>query len=47
MLTGLKSLGERTKRLKRKILVCTTDHRARLDDVEVIPLREFLLELPG
>ena len=47
MLTGLKSLGERTKRVKRKILVCTTDRRARLDGVEVLPIRELLAELPA
>jgi len=46
MVTGLASLADRTKRLKRKILVCTTDRRARLGDVEVIPIREFLKELP-
>jgi hypothetical protein len=45
MLTGLRSLADRTKRLKRKILVCTTDRRARIGDVEVLPLREFLAEL--
>ena len=46
MLTGLHSLGTRTKRLKRKLLVCMTDQRARLGDVEVLPIREFLAELP-
>jgi hypothetical protein len=46
MLTGLQSLAARTKRLKRKILVCMTDRRARLGDVEVLPIREFLAELP-
>jgi len=47
MTTGLASLGDRTKRLTRKILVCMTDHRARLGDVEVLPIREFLAELPS
>jgi len=47
MLTGLASLGERTKRLKRKIVVCLTDQRARVHDVEVLPFREFLAELPA
>lgn len=47
MLSGLLSLADRTKRLKRKIVVCTTDRRARLGDVEVLPVREFLAELPG
>lgn len=46
MLTGLHSLADRTKRLKRKILVCATDRRARLGNVEVLPIREFLAELP-
>jgi predicted AAA+ superfamily ATPase len=46
MFTGLQSLADRTKRLKRKIVVCTTDRRARLGDVEVLPIREFLAELP-
>ncbi len=47
MLTGLDSLADRTRRLKRKILVCLTDRRARLRDVEVLPLRDFLGELPA
>jgi len=46
MLTGLQSLAARTKRLKRKILVCMTDRRARLGDVEALPIRQFLAELP-
>src|SRR3990172_1625552 len=46
MLTGLASLADRTKRLKRKILVCMTNRRARVSDVEVLPIREFLAELP-
>lgn len=46
MLSGLASLADRTRRLKRKILVCTTDRRARLDGVEVLPVRDFLAELP-
>ena len=47
MLSGLASFADRTKRLKRKILVCMTDRRARLGDVEVLPVREFLAELPA
>jgi hypothetical protein len=46
-LTRLASLADRTKRSKRKILVCTTDRHARLGDVEVLPVREFLAELPA
>jgi hypothetical protein len=47
MLTGLQSLADRTKRLKRKILVCTTERRARLGSVEVVPVQDFLAELPA
>lgn len=47
MLTGLSSLADRTTRLKRKIVVCTAERRARLGDVEVVPIREFLAELPA
>ena len=47
MLTGLTSLGDRSKRVKRKIVVCLTNRRARVRDVEVLPLREFLAELPA
>ncbi len=47
MLTGLASLADRTRRLKRKILVCMTQRRARLGDVEVLPIRELLRELPS
>ncbi len=46
MLTGLESLAARTKPLERGILVCMTDRRARLGDVAVFPVREFLAELP-
>ena len=47
MLTGLASLGERSTRVTRKIVVCLTEQRARIGDVEVLPLREFLAELPA
>jgi hypothetical protein len=47
MLSGLASLGERSQRVTRKILVCLTDQRARIGDVEVVPLRELLAELPA
>lgn len=46
MLSGLASLADRAKRLRRKILVCRTDRRARVGDVEVLPVRDFLAELP-
>jgi len=45
--SGLASLGDRSKRLTRKVVVCLTDRRARVRDVEVLPLREFLAELPA
>jgi predicted AAA+ superfamily ATPase len=47
MLTGLASLGARSKRITRKIVVCLTEQRSRVGDVEVFPLREFLAELPS
>jgi predicted AAA+ superfamily ATPase len=47
MLSGFASLAGRAKRLKRQILVCLGDRRSRIGDVEVIPLREFLAELPA
>lgn len=46
MLSGLSSLADRTKRLRRQIVVALTEHRAKVGGVEVIPLREFLAELP-
>jgi predicted AAA+ superfamily ATPase len=46
MLSGLDSLGDRTKRLRRRIVVCLAEHRARIRNAEVLPLREFLAGLP-
>lgn len=46
MVSGLTSFAGRAKRLKRRIVVCRTEHRARLGDAEVLPIREFLAELP-
>ncbi len=45
-LSGLFSFAQRTKRVKRLIVVFLGPRRQRLDDVEVIPLLEFLHELP-
>ena len=45
--TGLASLADRTRRLRRKVLVCMTDRRARIGDVEVLPIRDSLAELPA
>jgi predicted AAA+ superfamily ATPase len=47
MLTGFESLADRTRRLKRKVLVCRADRPARLGGVEVLPVRQFLAELPA
>lgn len=45
-LKGLRVLGDRAGRLKRKIVVFLGPRRMRQDDVEIIPLLEFLAELP-
>ena len=47
MLRGLASLAARTDRLKRRIVVFLGDRRQLIDGVEILPLREFLAELPG
>lgn len=47
LLSGFSSLAQRTKRLKRKIVVFLGDHRQKIEDVEVIPLTDFLAELPA
>lgn len=44
---GMESLAERTRRLKRKIVVFLGPRRMRVGDVEAVPLREFLDELPA
>jgi predicted AAA+ superfamily ATPase len=46
-LGGFAALGDRTDRLKRRIVVFLGPRRMAMDDVEVIPLTEFLAELPG
>ncbi|MFN0205638.1 MAG: ATP-binding protein [Planctomycetota bacterium] len=43
---GLAALGERTKQLKRQIIVYLGDRAQRIGNVEVLPLIEFLGELP-
>lgn len=45
-LKGLRGLGDRTTRLKRKIVVFLGPRRMRHDDVEILPLLDFLAELP-
>ena len=47
MLSGLDSLAERTSSLKRRIVVCQAPSKARIGDVEILPLQEFLAELPA
>jgi predicted AAA+ superfamily ATPase len=45
-LKGLASFAERTRRLKRKVVVFLGPRRQRIDDVEILPLSQFLNELP-
>lgn len=45
-LSGLSSLAERTRRLKRRIVVYLGRRRQRLGNAEVLPLQEFLRGLP-
>ncbi|MDE2880341.1 MAG: ATP-binding protein [Gemmatimonadota bacterium] len=47
MLRGLASLAARSDRVKRRIVVYTGERRQLLNGVEVLPLAEFLNELPG
>ena len=47
MLRGLASLATRTNRLKRRIVVFLGDRRQVIDGVEILPLGDFLGELPG
>lgn len=46
VLRGLTSFTERTQRVKRKLVVFLGRRRQRVDGVEVLPLGEFLQELP-
>lgn len=45
-LRGLDALGERAKRVKRKIVVFLGPRRQRSNGVEIVPLESFLDELP-
>lgn len=47
MLRGLGSLAARSDRVKRRIVVFLGSRRQLLDGVEILPLAEFLAELPG
>ena len=46
-LRGLRSLAERAGRVRRSIVVFLGPRRQRLDEVEVLPVMDFLEELPG
>lgn len=46
-LSGFSSLAQRTKRLKRRIVVFLGDRKQAFGDVEVLPLVDFLEQLPG
>ena len=47
MLRGLASFAARSERVRRRIVVFLGERRQVLDGVEVLPLGEFLGELPG
>jgi len=46
-LSGLQSFSERADRVKRKIVLFLGPRRQKMGDVEVLPVEEFLDELPG
>jgi predicted AAA+ superfamily ATPase len=45
-LTGLASFASRAPRLRRKIVVYLGQRKQQIDDIEILPLRDFLAELP-
>lgn len=45
-LSGLAALADRAGRVKRRIVVFLGPRAQRMDGVEVLPLGEFLSELP-
>jgi len=47
MLRGLRSLASRSGRVRRRIVVFLGDRPQLMDGVEVMPLADFLAELPG
>lgn len=47
MLRGLASFASRSKRVTRRIVVFLGERRQLLDGVEVLPLADFLAELPA
>ncbi|MFO0985343.1 MAG: hypothetical protein U1E76_27030 [Planctomycetota bacterium] len=46
-LSGLRSFAERERRCVRRIVVFLGSRKQTLDTVEVLPLEEFLAELPS
>ena len=46
MLSGLSSLENRCDRLARRILIFLGERPQRLDGVDVLPLEDFLRQLP-
>ena len=46
-LSAFSSLTDRTKRVTRKLLIYLGTRRQQMNDVEILPLKEFLNELPG
>ena len=46
MLRGLASFASHSKRVKRRIVVFAGDRRQLIDGVEILPLADFLAELP-
>jgi predicted AAA+ superfamily ATPase len=45
-LSGLRSLSETVRGVKRRILVCQVPRAQKIDDVEVLPFERFFDELP-
>ena len=45
--SGLISFGEHPKRVSRKIVVFLGSRKQQVGDVEILPLRTFLKELPN
>lgn len=46
-LSGIASLASQSRRLRRKVVVFLGSRAQRLDEVEILPLREFLSALPS
>jgi predicted AAA+ superfamily ATPase len=46
-LRGIEAFGERARRVARRVVVYLGARRQKIDGVEVIPVEEFLDELPS